>query len=173
MRCTSGGAANPGAGRLPRARVDQHHRRAHPRHRVDHLAGHVGCPEHSASPPNAGLDVLTTVNIQHVDGVKDLIERITGITVRETIPDWLLDEADDLQFIDITQEALRKRMRHGNIHPSQRIEPALRNFFSETNLTALREIGRRLGLDGPAERRGAGGRGRAGPAARRRSGRAA
>ena len=125
------------------------------------------------APPNAGLDVLTTVNIQHVDGVKDLIERITGITVRETIPDWLLDEADDLQFIDITQEALRKRMRHGNIHPSQRIDPALRNFFSETNLTALREIGRRLGLDGPAERRGAGGRGRAGPAARRRSGRAA
>ena len=108
---------------------------------------------------DAGIDVLATVNIQHVEGVKDFIERITGITVRKTIPDRLLDEADDLQFIDITPEALRKRMRHGNIYPAERIEPALRNFFSETNLTALREIGLRLvaGLDGAAQRRGAAG----------------
>ena len=103
---------------------------------------------------DAGIDVLATVNIQHVEGVKDLIERITGITVRETIPDRLLDEAGDLQFIDITPEALRKRMRHGNIYPAERVEPALRNFFSETNLTALREIGLRLVADSMAQRSG-------------------
>ncbi len=103
---------------------------------------------------DAGIDVLATVNIQHLEGVKDLVERITGTTVRETIPDRLLDEADDLQFIDITPEALRKRMRHGNIYPAERIEPALDNFFNETNLTALREIGLRLVADSMAERSG-------------------
>ena len=101
---------------------------------------------------DAGIDVLGTVNIQHVEGVKDLVERITGIRVRETIPDRLLDEADDLQFMDITPEALRKRMRHGNIYPPERIEPALGNFFNETNLTALREIGLRLVADSMAQR---------------------
>ncbi len=103
---------------------------------------------------DAGIDVLGTVNIQHVEGVKDLVERITGVRVRETIPDRLLDEADDLQFIDITPEALRKRMRHGNIYPPERVEPALRNFFGETNLTALREIGLRLVADSMAQRSG-------------------
>ncbi|MGH7921887.1 MAG: histidine kinase, partial [Candidatus Dormibacteraceae bacterium] len=102
----------------------------------------------------AGIDVLTTVNVQHVEGVKDLVERITGIRVRETVPDRLLDEADDLQFVDITPEALRKRMRHGNIYPRERVEPALGNFFSATNLTALRELGLRVVADSMAQRSG-------------------
>ena len=64
----------------------------------------------------AGIDVITTVNVQHVESVKDLVERVTGIVVRETVPDKELDGADEIQFIDITPEALRKRMRHGHIY---------------------------------------------------------
>ena len=66
---------------------------------------------------DAGIDVITTMNIQHLESVKDVVERITGITVHETVPDAVLDRADEVQFIDITPEALRKRMRHGNVYP--------------------------------------------------------
>ncbi|MFZ0215821.1 MAG: hypothetical protein WAM30_07730 [Candidatus Dormiibacterota bacterium] len=107
-----------------------------------------------AALQEAGIDVIATVNIQHVERVKDLVERITGVVVRETIPDRVLDEADELQFIDITPEALRKRMRHGNVYPPERVEPALASFFRATNLTALREIGLRLVADSMATRSG-------------------
>lgn len=99
---------------------------------------------------DAGIDVLTTVNVQHLESVKDLVEKVTGIRVRETLPDRVLDGADELQFIDITPEALRKRMRHGNIYAPGKVEDALANFFRPQNLAALREIGLRLVADSMA-----------------------
>ena len=93
---------------------------------------------------DAGIDVVTTVNVQHEESVKDVVERITGIVVRETVPDRVLDGADEIQFVDIAPEALRKRMRHGNIYPIDRVDTALTNFFRPGNLAALREIALRL-----------------------------
>jgi two-component system sensor histidine kinase KdpD len=95
----------------------------------------------------AGIDVITTVNVQHVESVKDLVEKVTGIVVRETVPDRELDGADEIQFIDITPEALRKRMRHGNIYAPDKVETALANFFRPQNLSAMRQIGLRLVAD--------------------------
>ncbi|HEX4578842.1 MAG TPA: hypothetical protein VH498_02465 [Candidatus Dormibacteraeota bacterium] len=92
----------------------------------------------------AGIDVISTMNIQHLESVKDLVEKITGITVHETVPDSVLDAADEVQFIDITPEALRKRMKHGNVYAPERVDTALENFFRPGNLAALREIGLRF-----------------------------
>jgi two-component system, OmpR family, sensor histidine kinase KdpD len=93
---------------------------------------------------DAGIDVLTTLNVQHLESVTDLVEHITGIPVRETLPDSILDQADEIQFIDISPEALRKRMQHGNVYASERVPTALSNFFRPGNLAALREIALRL-----------------------------
>jgi two-component system sensor histidine kinase KdpD len=101
----------------------------------------------------AGIDVITTVNVQHVESVKDLVEKVTGIVVRETVPDGELDGADEIQFIDITPEALRKRMRHGNIYAREKVETALANFFRPQNLAAMRQIGLRLVADSMARSR--------------------
>ena len=98
----------------------------------------------------AGTNVITTVNVQHVESVKDLVEKVTGIVVRETVPDRELDGADEIQFIDITPEALRKRMRHGNVYARDRVETALANFFRPQNLSAMRQIGLRLVADSMA-----------------------
>ena len=89
---------------------------------------------------NAGIGVITTLNIQHLESLNDLVESITGVRVRETLPDRILDQADEVELIDISPYALRQRMRHGNIYPADRVEPALSNFFREGNLTALREL---------------------------------
>lgn len=89
---------------------------------------------------NAGIDVVTTLNVQHLESLNDLVENITGVRVRETLPDRILDQADEVELIDIAPYALRQRMRHGNIYPPERIESALSNFFREGNLTALREL---------------------------------
>ena len=91
-----------------------------------------------------GIDVITTLNVQHLESVKDLVEHIAGIPVRETVPDRIVDGADEIQFIDISPEALRKRMRHGNIYPAAKVDTALSNFFRPGNLAALREIALRL-----------------------------
>ncbi|MHB1501054.1 MAG: hypothetical protein ACYCYK_07805 [Candidatus Dormibacteria bacterium] len=88
----------------------------------------------------AGIEVWTTVNIQHVESLRDIVERATGVAVRETVPDHVLDEADEITLADITPEALRKRLRHGNVYPLERVEAALNNFFREGNLAALREL---------------------------------
>jgi two-component system sensor histidine kinase KdpD len=101
----------------------------------------------------AGINVITTVNVQHVESVKDLVEKVTGIVVRETIPDRELDGADEIQFIDITPEALRKRMRHGNVYARDKVETALANFFRPQNLSAMRQIGLRLVADSMARSR--------------------
>ena len=89
---------------------------------------------------DAGINVVTTLNIQHLESLNDLVASITGIRVRETLPDWILDQADEVELIDISPRALRQRMKHGNIYPPERIDAALNNFFREGNLTALREL---------------------------------
>ncbi len=89
---------------------------------------------------DAGIDVWTTVNIQHIESLRDVVEQVTGVSVRETVPDAVLQGAEELRLADITPEALRKRMRHGNIYPQDRIEVALNSFFREGNLAALREL---------------------------------
>ncbi|MFI5283035.1 MAG: sensor histidine kinase KdpD [Candidatus Dormibacterales bacterium] len=102
---------------------------------------------------DAGINVISTVNIQHVESVKDLVEKVTGIAVRETVPDKELDTADVVQFIDIAPEALRKRMRHGNIYAKDKVDAALDNFFRPANLAAMRQIGLRLVADSMARSR--------------------
>lgn len=88
----------------------------------------------------AGIHVVTTLNIQHLESLNDLVASITGVRVRETLPDRILDEAEEVELVDISPHALRQRMQHGNIYAKDRIEPALNNFFREGNLTALREL---------------------------------
>jgi two-component system sensor histidine kinase KdpD len=102
---------------------------------------------------DAGIHVISTVNVQHVESVKDLVEKVTGIVVRETVPDSQLDRADVVQFIDISPEALRKRMRHGNVYAREKVETALENFFRPANLAAMRQIGLRLVADSMARSR--------------------
>jgi two-component system, OmpR family, sensor histidine kinase KdpD len=89
---------------------------------------------------DAGISVITTVNIQHLEALKDRVEQITGIKVQETVPDWVVDRANDVELIDMAPEALRARMRHGNIYPPDRAQRALENFFRPGNLAALREL---------------------------------
>src|SRR5437660_946324 len=89
---------------------------------------------------DAVIDVVTTLNIQHLESLNDLVASITGVRVRETLPDQILDQADEVELIDISPHALRQRMKHGNIYPRERIDAALNNFFREGNLTALREL---------------------------------
>jgi two-component system sensor histidine kinase KdpD len=88
----------------------------------------------------AGINVVTTLNIQHLESLNDLVTSLTGIRVRETLPDRILDQAEEVELIDLSPFALRQRMKHGNIYPPERIELALNNFFRESNLTALREL---------------------------------
>lgn len=88
----------------------------------------------------AGIDVVTTLNIQHLESLNDLVASITGIQVRETLPDWIVDQAEEVELVDISPHALRQRMKHGNIYPPERIESSLHHFFREGNLTALREL---------------------------------
>jgi two-component system sensor histidine kinase KdpD len=88
----------------------------------------------------AGITVISTLNIQHLEGLNDIVESITGVVQRETAPDRMLDEADEVELVDISPEALRSRLRHGNVYPPERAEKALQNYFSQSNLTALREL---------------------------------
>src|SRR4030081_2656009 len=89
---------------------------------------------------DAGITVITTVNIQHVESLADIVETITGVAVRERIPDRIVDEADEVELVDITPHALRQRIRHGNVYPPERAQQALQQFFREGNLNALREL---------------------------------
>ncbi len=89
---------------------------------------------------DAGIDVLSTVNIQHIASLNDVVERITGIPQRETIPDQVLRHADRIELVDLAPQALRDRLSAGLVYPSTRIDAALSNYFREGNLTALREL---------------------------------
>lgn len=87
-----------------------------------------------------GISVITTLNVQHLEGVGDAVERLTGTHVRETLPDSILELADDVIFVDVTPDVLRERLREGKIYPKERIDAALSNFFRVENLSALREL---------------------------------
>lgn len=89
---------------------------------------------------DAGIDVISTVNIQHLESVNDVVERITGVVQRETVPDEMVRRAEQVELVDMTPEALRRRMAHGNIYPSERVDAALANYFRPGNLAALREL---------------------------------
>lgn len=86
------------------------------------------------------IDILSTVNIQHVESLNPRVQALTGVAVRELVPDWVLDRADEIVISDVTPEALVTRMRRGDIYPADRIERSLANFFRKGNLIALREM---------------------------------
>ena len=88
----------------------------------------------------AGMDVFTTLNIQHIESRADTVRQITGATVHETVPDSVLDLADEIELVDITPEALRERLREGKVYLGERAETARENFFQEAHLAALREL---------------------------------
>lgn len=88
----------------------------------------------------AGIDVISTVNIQHFESLNDVVEEITGVSQRETIPDEVVRRADEIHLVDLTQQAIRERMVAGKIYPAERVDAALTNFFRPGNLGALREL---------------------------------
>jgi two-component system, OmpR family, sensor histidine kinase KdpD len=89
---------------------------------------------------DAGIDVISAVNIQHLESLNDVVEKITGVPQRETVPDAIVRAADQVELVDMTPEALRRRMAHGNIYPPEKIDAALTNYFRSGNLAALREL---------------------------------
>src|SRR6478672_1860022 len=104
---------------------------------------------------DAGISVMTAVNIQHFESVQDIVSRVTGVAVQERVPDRILRQADAVVNVDLPSEELRQRLRAGKIYPADRIQPALENFFTEENLASLRELAMRQIADRlEAERRG-------------------
>jgi two-component system, OmpR family, sensor histidine kinase KdpD len=95
----------------------------------------------------AGIDVITTVNIQHLESIGDEVEHMTGARVRERVPDWVVRKADQIELVDSSPEQLRRRMLHGNIYPKAKVSQALTNFFRTDNLIALRELALRFLAD--------------------------
>jgi len=93
---------------------------------------------------DAGIHVVTTLNVQHLESVADAVATITGAAVNERLPDEVLETADEIELVDMSPHALRQRMRHGNVYPPERTQVALDRFFTEANLTALRELALRL-----------------------------
>jgi two-component system, OmpR family, sensor histidine kinase KdpD len=89
---------------------------------------------------DAGIDVLTTMNIQHLESLNDQVFRITGVRVRETIPDWVMQQADQVVMVDLTPRALLNRLARGVVYPPDKALEALKNFFQESTLVALREL---------------------------------
>jgi two-component system sensor histidine kinase KdpD len=148
-----------GLPRLPRRRVDYRGtpledldlplvlRRAPDVCLIDELA-HTNAPglEHEKRYEDirdvldAGIDVLSTLNVQHLESLNDRVAELSGIRVRETVPDAVLGEADEVVLIDLTPEALLDRLRAGKVYSAERIEPALNGFFKVENLSALREV---------------------------------
>ena len=122
---------------------------------VDELA-HTNVPGSSSNEKrwqdvmallNAGIDVISAVNIQHLESIADAVEQITGVPIRERVPDWVLRKADQIELVDSSPEQLRRRMIHGNIYPPEKVPKALTNFFREDNLMALRELALRFLAD--------------------------
>jgi two-component system, OmpR family, sensor histidine kinase KdpD len=95
----------------------------------------------------AGIDVITTVNIQHLESIADGVEQMTRAKVRERVPDWVVRKADQVELVDSSPEQLRRRMLHGNIYPKERVSQALTHFFRTDNLIALRELALRFLAD--------------------------
>ena len=88
----------------------------------------------------AGIDVMTTMNIQHLESLNDQVWNMTGVRVRETIPDWVMKQADEVVMVDLTPRALLNRLERGVVYPPDKAQRALQNFFKESTLVALREI---------------------------------
>ena len=93
---------------------------------------------------DAGIHVVSTMNVQHLESVADAVATITGAPVNERLPDEVLLGADEIELVDMSPHALRQRIKHGNVYPSERASVALEKFFTEANLTALRELALRL-----------------------------
>jgi two-component system sensor histidine kinase KdpD len=96
---------------------------------------------------DSGIAVITTVNVQHIESLSDAVERITGVTIRERVPDWVVRRADQIELIDSSADQLRRRMVHGNIYPAAKVHAALSGFFRMENLVALRELSLRFVAD--------------------------
>jgi two-component system sensor histidine kinase KdpD len=114
---------------------------------VDELA-HTNAPG-SAHPKRwqdvedllvAGIDVISTVNIQHLESLNDVVEAITGVRQQETVPDEVVRSADQIELVDMSPQALRRRLAHGNVYAAEQVDAALANYFREGNLSALREL---------------------------------
>ena len=95
----------------------------------------------------AGIAVISTVNIQHLESLADSVERITGAPIKERVPDWVVRKADQIELIDSSADQLRRRMLHGNIYPASKVPDALSGFFKRENLVALRELALRFVAD--------------------------
>jgi two-component system sensor histidine kinase KdpD len=89
---------------------------------------------------DAGIEVITTVNVQHLESLNDVVQRITGVPQRETVPDDVVRAADQIELVDMSPESLRRRLAHGNVYAAEKIDAALGNYFRVGNLTALREL---------------------------------
>ena len=87
-----------------------------------------------------GINVISTLNIQHLESLNDVVFQITGIRVNETLPDWILQKADEVVVVDLTPDALQNRLRRGNVYKQEKVQQALKNFFRKGNLNALREL---------------------------------
>ena len=96
---------------------------------------------------DGGISVLTAVNIQHLETLNDAVGRVTGVRVRETVPDTFLDRADEVVNVDVTVQELQSRLRQGKVYKAEKVEQALNNFFKETNLSTLRELALRAVAD--------------------------
>ena len=92
---------------------------------------------------DAGIDVLTTMNVQHMESLNDQIWQSAGVRVRETIPDWVVKQANEVVMVDLTPRALLNRLERGVVYPPERVQAALQNFFKESTLVALRELAMR------------------------------
>ncbi|MCD7035210.1 universal stress protein [Metabacillus sp. GX 13764] len=101
---------------------------------------------------NAGISVISTMNIQHLESLNDSVEQISGVRVRETVPDRVLRLSNEIELIDISPKALRERMREGNVYAAEKVNQALNNFFKTGNLIALRELALREVADDVDER---------------------
>src|SRR5580704_8390464 len=102
---------------------------------------------------DAGIDVLTSLNVQHIESLNDQVWHVTGIRVRETVPDWVVQEADEVVMVDVTPRALLHRLERGVVYSHEKAQKALENFFTESNLTALRELALRQAAHQLEERR--------------------
>ena len=101
---------------------------------------------------DAGIHVMTAVNIQHIESLNDAVARLTGVRVRETVPDTFLDRADEVINVDVTVEELRHRLREGKVYRPEKVEQALASFFRKGNLSALRELALRAVADEVGEK---------------------
>ena len=129
----------------PDRRARPHQRRRAPRHRKRY--------QDIEEVLDAGIDVVSTVNVQHLESLNDTVFELTGVRVRETFPDRLLDEADEVVLVDLAPQELQERLRAGKVYPQSRVETALANFFRAENLGALRQLAlRELSEDVEARR---------------------